>query len=73
MIIITDNRNKKSIKAKDMKIGDVGYMTHCETVKYLVLRTYDRLVSLDNPNITWNNLNSMESPVELVDIEITVK
>jgi hypothetical protein len=47
---------KSKVSSADMKIGDIAFVGHSSVDGYLygyLLRTYDRYVSLNEPEKTW--------------------
>lgn len=78
MITITMPKNKDIVRVYDLEIGDTGIILEPEKggyAGYLVLRTYDGLVSLSDPTQTWEVHNDERPPfrIKKVDIDIIVK
>jgi len=45
---------KLTITAGELKIGEMMEVTDGDYTEHILLRTYDRLISLSNPNLTWD-------------------
>ena len=52
-VIIEDNEHDY-ICSNKLKVGEMGIVSNEHAEKnHVVMRTYDNIVSLDNPNLTW--------------------
>ena len=53
-----DKKERKNVSTfNDMEVGDIAYLPAYETY---VLKTYENIVSLDNPENTWGTGSDLE-------------